>query len=318
MCQPHKSFPIGDYGLDQIYPNSNVCPRLNDIEDSAYSSNAWIAENSSSEVLQLNRDLDSILGKGQWSWNYIFDCMMTTVCTGRPIPDGNGAVQMSDAIFNATIAQTEAQESYLNLYNNSEYAKLAMGNTMWHLRQNIENVVNNISGFNSGPPYKLVVMAGHDTTIMPVLASLLGDAWDRVWPGYASLLTIELYQAANSTPENPSFMFRMVYNSKPLIVPPCDQPLCDLKVFLQKSSFGQETMPCDAAPNVVTTDDDGGNDCDEPPLNTMEWTILTVMSTVAGCLIGAAAVVFWDRRRSKFNNIPDSEKSSSSPIHSFM
>ena len=225
---------------------------------------------------------------------------MTTVCTGRPMPDGNGAVKMSDAIFNATIAQTDAKYGYLNLFNNSQYGKLAMGNTNWHIRTNIENVVNNISGINTGSNYKLVLFAGHDTTIMSLLAAIQGDAWEVEWPGYASLVTIELYQSVSSTPEKPAFLFRMVYNSKPLLVPPCTTPLCDLNILLDVLSYAKETMPeCTASSSdsTITSTDDDNNDCnDSSALGEVGWTILVVVLSFASALIGGAFVFFYDRK----------------------
>lgn len=54
----------GDYNLDQIYPNSNVCPRLDTIADVAYSTTEYQAENSSTNVNQLTSDLDVLWGAG--------------------------------------------------------------------------------------------------------------------------------------------------------------------------------------------------------------------------------------------------------------
>ena len=55
----------GDYNLDQIYPNSQVCPRLNTLEDVAYASSAWVAENTSAEITQLTANLDQLWGAGK-------------------------------------------------------------------------------------------------------------------------------------------------------------------------------------------------------------------------------------------------------------
>ena len=80
----------GDYDLDQIYPNSEVCPYLDTLEASIYATPEWIAENSSAFQVNLNRELNDIMGgSGEWYWQYIFDCFMTTVCTGRDLPDGS-------------------------------------------------------------------------------------------------------------------------------------------------------------------------------------------------------------------------------------
>jgi hypothetical protein len=47
----------GDYKLDQIYPNSEVCPRLNTIESTAFGSEQWLAENGSASVDLVRRAL---------------------------------------------------------------------------------------------------------------------------------------------------------------------------------------------------------------------------------------------------------------------
>lgn len=271
-----------------------MCPRLSDIEYNAYSSDAWQAENSSAAMRKLNKDLDTALGAGEWSWNYLFDCFMTSVCTNRHLPDG-----IDDALFNATIRQTEAEESFLNLYNQSEWAKLSMGNTWWHLRQNMESAIRNISGLG-GPAYKFALFSGHDTTIMPMLAALVGEEWDRVWPGYASMVAVELYQSATSSPEAPAFKFRIVYNGKALRVPPCEGTLCDVDVLLDALSFAQKDMPCESTQSTVDdlVEEEG---CEDPVLSSTEWTVIVVMCTLAGVLVGAGVVVFYDRRKLKYD-----------------
>jgi hypothetical protein len=54
----------GDYNLDQIYPNSLVCPRLNTLQKAAYATPEWVFENTSTHVTQLTSDLDQIWGAG--------------------------------------------------------------------------------------------------------------------------------------------------------------------------------------------------------------------------------------------------------------
>lgn len=39
----------GDYNLDQIYPNTNVCPALDVVEANFYASDAYIAERTTAE-----------------------------------------------------------------------------------------------------------------------------------------------------------------------------------------------------------------------------------------------------------------------------
>lgn len=71
---------------------------------------------------------------------------MTTVCTGRPLPDGSAdTVLMTDAIFNATVAQAEYSYAFMALNNDSLWAKTAMGNIAWHMRNNLQNMISGSS-----------------------------------------------------------------------------------------------------------------------------------------------------------------------------
>lgn len=233
------------------------------------------------------------MGAGQWSWDYILDCLMTTVCTNREIPDGSASTTlMNEEIFNATIFQSEFTMAYLNLYNNSRWAKLAMGNTVWHIRSNIENILyNTSSSTNSTDPLKLALFAGHDTTVMPFLAAILGSNWDGVWPGYAALVTLELYSSKQNTSE---YLFRMVYNAKPQLVPGCNDTLCDINILLDRMAFGQQYMPC----SVIDSDVETSSNCDDNngPMTRTDWAIMTLISGLLGLLIGASMVLFVQKR----------------------
>lgn len=260
-------------------------------------------ENTSQFSEELNYQLNNIWGEGEWSWSYAFDCMMTTVCTGRPLPDGGNTaakVYMNETIFNRTVAQIQAQEAYLNLYNNSEWSKLAMGNTAWHVRTNLLNAIYNASN-TAHPPLKMALFSGHDTTIQPFLAAVLRKNWDGLWPGYASMVTIELYRskASITTPSaDPvdDFLFRMVYNSKVLLVPGCADTLCSASFLVQALSFGQEFMPCSVTTESQSNDDAGDN-CDSPQMSHTDWTILAVLCTLLGGVVGASVVIFVEKRR---------------------
>lgn len=39
---------------------------------------------------------------------------------------------------------------------------------------------------------RMALYSGHDTTVMPLLASLGDDVWDGTWAPYASMLVIEV------------------------------------------------------------------------------------------------------------------------------
>jgi hypothetical protein len=275
----------GDYALDQLYPNSGVCPRLTSLQSSIYSSPEWTAYNNSAEVKALNQNLNNILGKGSWFWSYTMDCMMTTVCSNRQLPEG-----MTESIFNETIGFIEKQQSFLNLYNDSQWAKLSMGNTAWHIKNNIVNFLD------GSKTYKFALFGGHDTTIQPFLSAVAKYAWDNHWPGYASMLSIELYSKNPDAPaDTPDNLFRLVYNSQVITIPGCDDALCDVNVLLDSMDFGHEFMACTsaaAAPAATTTCDNGS----DSKMSQTDWVIITVLSTLLGGLIGASLVVFLNKQ----------------------
>ncbi len=284
----------GDYGLDQIYPNSDVCPRLDSVQDVALSSPLYQAENTSNAMVTLTNTLDTIFGAGYWDWDHVFDCLMTTVCTGNSVPDG-----MNDVLFNATIAQAEFTYAYFSLYNDSQWSKLAMGNTAWHVRNNLQSAVqynSSASNSTSAPPLKLALFAGHDTTIMPFLAAVLADGWDRMWAGYAALVTIELYEAAAG---DASYWFRLVYNGKPQVLPGCNDTLCDVAVLLQALSFGQQYMPCsiaeEQASEAAACQDSSSSSSSR--LSDGDVILIAFMSALLGGLLGAAGFVFMEKYR---------------------
>lgn len=293
----------GDYSLDQIYPNSDVCPRLDTLEDSIMATPEFVAENTSSKITNLNYALDSIFGAGYWDWYHVLDCVMTTVCTGRPLPDGT-TIPMNESIFNATIEQVMYTEAYLNLYNDSQWAKLAMGNTAWHIRTNLENVMyNTSSSANSSLPLRLAMFSAHDTTIIPLLAAILKDNWDRQWSGYASLVTIELY--AGSASSTVPYLFRIVYNSVPQLVPGCPDTLCDAQILLDALAFGEEDMPCSATDDVQTVDTDCSDDSDG--LSSGYVVLVAFMCTLFGVLVGAASAIYASRHLAKGNDFAGSQ-----------
>ena len=306
---------LGDYNLDELYPNSYACPRLSTASSSAFQSAAWKAYNKSAYVANLTNSLTAIFGAGSWKWSDNLDCMMSTVCSGRSIP--TLGPQMTDELFNNAVNYTEFQYSYKSLYNNSLYAKLALGRTAYEIRTNIEAALN--STVNSTDYYKFALFSGHDTTIMPFLAGLLGSNWDRRWASYASMVTIEIYNS--STAGSPD-LFRVIYNGQEQQVPGCSSTgLCDVSFLLTALSYGQENMPCGSTTAVgsdddyyVSVDDDDDNNGNssnksKKGLSTRDVAGLCILSSVLGALIGCSLLVLQRRRRKSTDILLESQNS---------
>lgn len=279
----------GDYLLDQIYPNSNVCPRLDEVKRQAYLADEWQNHIQSRDYKFLTNRISAIFGTTSWTWNTILDCLMTTVCSDQQISDGNTTSKnenMSDEMFDAIVKEVEYSYSYAALFNNSLYSKLAMGNTAWHIRNNIENAIQT----PTEKSLKFALFAAHDTTIMPFLASILGNKWDREWAGYASMITIEVYNASS-----PQFLFRIVYNGKELQLNGCNEPLCDLAILLEALEYGQEHMPC-SAEMISNTPEETVPHLNENSLDYTDLLIVCIVSLLIGGLIGAASIILSYKR----------------------
>ena len=133
------------------------------------------------------------------------------------------------------------------------------------------------------------MFSGHDTTLQPFLAAVLRENWDGHWPGYAAMISIEVYRAVGGT----SYLFRIVYNGQAMLVPGCDDTLCELNTLLGALSFGQEYPDC--AVHSAASSSSGGKS--NSTLSTADWIMITALSLLLGALIGAAAVVFIDKQR---------------------
>eukprot|EP01056_Protomagalhaensia_sp_Gyna25_P005809 Protomagalhaensia_sp_Gyna_25__5808@NODE_857_length_2507_cov_158_233793_g677_i0_p1_GENE_NODE_857_length_2507_cov_158_233793_g677_i0NODE_857_length_2507_cov_158_233793_g677_i0_p1_ORF_typecomplete_len627_score55_96His_Phos_2/PF00328_22/3_8e30_NODE_857_length_2507_cov_158_233793_g677_i02962176 len=88
---------------------------------------------------------------------------------------------------------------------------------------------------------RLVLYAGHDTSVMPFLAALGGTVFDGKWPPYASEVIIELYRGVGSS----DYFFRLIYNGEVLTsaIPACSpqndgaSDLCRLSSFFTATSW---------------------------------------------------------------------------------
>ncbi|KAL3816954.1 hypothetical protein ACHAXA_001782, partial [Cyclostephanos tholiformis] len=129
-------------------------------------------------------------------------------------------------------------------YNDGAFPKLGMGPLWSEIMTNILPIVdptNHPMSLSGAPPPKLGLFSGHDTTLMPILATL----GDKVWPGtewspYASMVLIEIHEI-NATAHHlmtvyPSgYAFRIIYNGEALTsrMDGCDSDLCDSRVLVE-------------------------------------------------------------------------------------
>ena len=81
-CGAHLTLPwhTGDFSVDEIYPNGNVCPALLDVQQEAWASREWLQVEGSGWVRRLNKRLAEEMPG--YAWHNMLDCLGTTSCTG--------------------------------------------------------------------------------------------------------------------------------------------------------------------------------------------------------------------------------------------
>jgi hypothetical protein len=134
----------GDYQLDTLYPNSLVCPRLDNISTEAFASREYLTSPTQINKPKLEVALNEMFGQGYWDWIYMIDCLMTAVCSGHNIPSGDSStdgIQMTNELFKSLIGYQEFDNFYKFTYDDSYYSKLAMSNVAYMLRTRLEEAM---------------------------------------------------------------------------------------------------------------------------------------------------------------------------------
>ena len=139
--------------------------------------------------------------------------------------------------------------TYSYKHNNAAYAKLGMGPLWKEIMANILPLVDSDNpAANSGMRRipKLALFSGHDTTLMPILATLGDDVWDGTeWAPYASMIQIEIHRIYRRDGDYPTlhdfpsgYAFRLIYNGKVLTskMDGCasGSELCDSRVLVKQ------------------------------------------------------------------------------------
>lgn len=108
---------IADKERDVLSPSAKVCPRLNEIADRARQSEEYQAFNTSKETLEVQYFLDNSVGR--MDDNKILDCLMTTICTDRDLPDLINDYGQEVSWFERLAALDIEEYTKVMKYNNS-------------------------------------------------------------------------------------------------------------------------------------------------------------------------------------------------------
>lgn len=236
---------IADRDKDILDANEEYCPRLVEIREAAMQSKEYQDFNNSQATKDVREFMSKQLGVDANDSNDILDCLMCTICTDRPLHPAVDDYDGSEMSWFSRVAEYDIQAYTLPMkYNDSQYAKLSLGPLWYEIMLNINPHLSFHTGGGgeddtAGPPPapKLAVFSGHDTTLMPLLASIGPSLWDDTdWATYASMMLIEVHELVDdqSDPKMyPSkFAFRLLYNGKIMtpMVEGChdDCELCDI------------------------------------------------------------------------------------------
>lgn len=251
-----------DRSRDILAPNSDVCPNLEKLWNQAVSSKEYIHRFIKSEEAKTMKRLMNELG-GDFQ-DVAQDCLMTTICNDGELPDilndFGQTGKNSQNFFQRLSEFSYLPFNYVMMYNDAAYSKLALGPLWVTILSNVLPYVYN-SVWKSilpqlelnEPAPKLALYSAHDTTIMPLMATL--GVWDeKEWAPYSSLMVIELHQVSQKDIFPSERAFRLLYNGNVITekVEGCQKSieLCDITHLLQKvapfATYNRDCGPADS------------------------------------------------------------------------
>jgi len=218
--------------LENMYENPHACPRLIQLREDLYKSQAWQAywkENvdlweTVRRKLRLNRSIEF----KEPQFQHLADIIRARLCHGLPLPCGSSDPSMKDDCLTEDEARriiaNGDKELKLHKFDSENHAtvvRLSIGGFLKELTENF--LYNEESSSSDGNPdkekrhsKKFYVYSGHDDTISSLMSALDGT---DIWPPYASNLMIELWEKdppSRFNIEKPQQYIRIFYNGEPL------------------------------------------------------------------------------------------------------
>lgn len=256
QVDPTISVHTADRVQDILAANEDVCPRLNDLFEEAKKSPEYIKRFvKSKESKDLNKLMDTLGGDFR---DQAEDCLMTTICNDRDLPDvlDDYGRDEENNYFDRLDQYSFRPWTYAMKYNDAAHSKLAFGPLWVEMLSNMlgfvpkstwSSILPQMVSELRNPAPQLALFSGHDTTILPILATLGEKVWDgSQWAPYASLLSIEIHAVEASNQR----LFRLIYNGKVLTdkMNGCDNELCDvIHLFNRVSDFAVKQRDCSSS-----------------------------------------------------------------------
>lgn len=274
------------------------CPKLDTLKQESYSTKEFQEFYNSAESQQVRAFMTDQLSHEQG----LFDCMMTTICTDRPLPEQLGDYEVDNSTwFNRISTYHTRNHTFPFRYNDGEYSKLSIGPLWAEILDHVQSSVvgRNVTRLGRHPPAKLAIYSGYDSTIMQLLASLGEGVWNGlVWPPYASMFLIEIHHLLDDDRDKTLFRtesaFRLIYNGKVLTdqVPGCSEglELCDAEYLLRRvEPIAVRKVDCD---DYDTADTANVGMVEKSILSTTWGILLVILALGMGAFAGATIVVY--------------------------
>jgi len=230
---------------------NTLCPRQKAVIDRSHQSDEYQSFYHSEEGKTMRRLIDDELEPEGVEFGGL-DCIMTSICTDRGLPDAindyknttnknnnpgddpNGYTKKyGPDRFERLTNYVVQNRTFISRFNDSELSRLDMG-PLW------AEILESNQTF--------ALFSAHDSTVYPLMTCLGEKIWNATdFPAYASMMIIEIHEVkhkqtggAKSHPsEFPSGMaFRLLYNGRVLtwLMEGCPgySHLCDLSVFMKR------------------------------------------------------------------------------------
>eukprot|EP00884_Botryococcus_braunii_P023598 jgi/Botrbrau1/9922/Bobra.0012s0021.1 len=202
-----------------LFGNTEACRRLGSMLK--VMQNRLREEGAKEPRLQkLQERLRSVLGledDHRLAFVDLFDALTCLAAHGKPLPAGVTPDLMAEVNREATRRMASLVAPVKGPHE--EALRLSMGLLF-------EQIIRKMEAAKTNDRPLLVLYSGHDTTIMPLLATLgLDLEW---WPYYTSNIVFELWQ---ESPPRGRYLVRVLHDRKPVTLGPKQVPYMTLEEF---------------------------------------------------------------------------------------
>jgi hypothetical protein len=212
-----------DQGVDNAFPNTNLCPLLRHEIDLRRRDPEYQSFHTNT-VLPLINKVASLynISAGSVDIGGTSDILFCRLCHQKPLMQGF-TQQLANEILNA--------DNFLNNYSVSTTRIISLIFSSF-----FQEWVEAFEASISGSPIKMYLYSAHDSSVRPFVMAL--GAYDGFWPPYASHLTMELYKSKSTG----QFFVTSQYNGKLIKMTGCpSEELCPF--YTVKQLFSSFQIP---------------------------------------------------------------------------